>query len=103
MKAEFAEFPVGSLAEAVSSGRADIGIGGMALTPRLAMDTLYSEPYLDETLAFVVRDHLRRRFETWDSIATIRDVTIGLPALPVLRDPAQGAAARRAAQDLCPE
>ena len=82
VKAEFAEFPVGSLAEAVSSGRADIGIGGMALTPRLAMDTLYSEPYLDETLAFVVRDHLRRRFETWNSIATIRDVTIGLPALP---------------------
>jgi ABC-type amino acid transport substrate-binding protein len=82
VKVEFIEFPAGELAGAVSSGAADIGIGGMPLTPRLAMDTLYSEPYLDETLAFVVKDHLRGRFEHWESIAKIRDITIGLPPLP---------------------
>ena len=82
VKVEFIEFPAGELASAVSSGTADIGIGGMALTPRLAMHTLYSEPYLDETLAFIVKDHLRGRFEHWESIAKIRDITIGLPALP---------------------
>jgi Na+/H+-dicarboxylate symporter/ABC-type amino acid transport substrate-binding protein len=79
---EFVEYPATELVGAVSSGRADIGIGGYALTPALATGAAFSAPYLDETAAFVVKDHLRRRFETWASIQDAKDLVIGVPALP---------------------
>jgi len=82
VKAEFSEWPPGALAEAVGKGQCDIGIGGVPVTPNEASRTLFSEPYLDETLAFVVKDYLRGRFETWASIQTIRDITIGVAPIP---------------------
>jgi Na+/H+-dicarboxylate symporter len=82
VRAEFTEWKVGDLIDAVSSGRSDLGIGGNAVTPGFAMRTLFSEPYLDETLAFIVKDHYRGRFETWASINAIRDLSIGIPAVP---------------------
>ena len=68
--------------DAVSQGRADLGIGGTAVTPALAAGVRFSAPYLDETVAFVVKDHLRARFETWASIQTATDLAIGVPAVP---------------------
>ncbi len=82
VKVEFAEWPGGELAHAVTAGQCDMGIGGTPVTPMQATETLFSEPYIDETLAFVVKDHLRGRFETWASIQGIRDLTIGVPPLP---------------------
>jgi Na+/H+-dicarboxylate symporter len=79
---EFTPFPPTEMIGAVSSGLCDLAIGGMAVTPRLAIAAQYSEPYLDETLAFIVKDHLRSRFESWASIRAIRDVTVGVPAVP---------------------
>lgn len=92
----FVEFPAADLLDAVSQGRCDLGIGGQPVTPRLALDTLFSKPYLDETLAFLVRDHLRDRFGTWDGIRAIDGLVIGVPPLPyyvnALRDRLPGAA-----------
>ena len=72
VQAEFSEFSSGELFDAVTSGVIDIGIGGNPVTPLLATRATFSEPYLDETLAFIVKDHLRSRFETWDSIGRRR-------------------------------
>ena len=80
--AAFIAEPTGTLVDAVSGGRADLGIGGTALTPALAAGVRFSAPYLDETVAFVVKDHLRARFETWASIRTATDLVIGVPAVP---------------------
>jgi ABC-type amino acid transport substrate-binding protein len=82
VKAEFTEWPLDGLVDAVASGRCDLAIGGIPVTPHQAARTLFSEPYLDETLAFVVKDYLRARFETWASIQAIRDITIGIPPVP---------------------
>ena len=82
VRAEFVEYGAAELVDAVSSGRAEIGIGGNAVTPGFAMRALFSEAYLDETLAFIVKDHYRSRFETWASIGAIRDLSIGVPAVP---------------------
>ena len=79
---EFVEWRPGELVDAVTSGFCDIGIGGNAVTPSLATKSLFSQPYLDETLAFMVKDHLRSRFQTWTSIRAVRDLTIGVPAIP---------------------
>ena len=82
VQAEFSEFSSGELFDAVTSGVIDIGIGGNPVTPLLATRATFSEPYLDETLAFIVKDHLRSRFETWDSIRQAKDLTIAVPPLP---------------------
>ena len=82
VRVEFSEFQPEELVSAAAAGRCDIGIGGTPVTPRLATIARFSTSYLDETLAFVVKDYLRNRFETWDSIAQIRDLTIGVPPLP---------------------
>jgi ABC-type amino acid transport substrate-binding protein len=80
--AEFTAEPSATLVDAVSEGRVDLGIGGIAVTPALAAGGRFSAPYLDETVAFVVKDHLRARFETWASIQTATDLVIGVPAVP---------------------
>ena len=80
--AEFIAEPPGTLVDAVFHGRADLGIGGTAVTPALAAGGRFSAPYLDETVAFVVKDHLRARFGTWESIQTATDLVIGVPAVP---------------------
>jgi Na+/H+-dicarboxylate symporter len=79
---EFVEWKPGELLEGVASGRADIGIGGYTVASSLVMPVTFSVPYLDETAAFVVRDHLRSRFETWASIQEATDLSIGIPASP---------------------
>jgi Na+/H+-dicarboxylate symporter len=78
----FVELAPGHVAEGVSAGLADIGIGGNAVTPQLAVETLYSQPYMDETVAFVVKDYVRSRFETWASVRTATDLVIGVPPIP---------------------
>jgi Na+/H+-dicarboxylate symporter/ABC-type amino acid transport substrate-binding protein len=78
----FVEWRPEELVDSVSKGASDLGIGGNAVTPQLAATSLYSEPYLDETAAFIVKDYLRSRFETWASIRDARDLVIGIPALP---------------------
>jgi Na+/H+-dicarboxylate symporter len=79
---EFSAFGAGDLFDALSNGLIDIGIGGNPVTPLLATRAMFSEPYLDETLAFIVKDHLRSRFETWASIREARDLAIAVPPLP---------------------
>jgi Na+/H+-dicarboxylate symporter/ABC-type amino acid transport substrate-binding protein len=66
----------------LEAGTCDLAVGGIPLTPLRSLEALYSEPYLDETAAFLVRDHVRARFEAWDGIAAIRDLRIGAPNLP---------------------
>jgi Na+/H+-dicarboxylate symporter/ABC-type amino acid transport substrate-binding protein len=82
VRAEFIQWQPSELAGAVAAGRSDIGIGGHALTPSGAPHSRFSDPYLDETAAFVVRDHLRSRFESWSGIQQSADLAIGVPAVP---------------------
>ena len=79
---EFVEWQPGELLDAIATGRTDIGIGGNPLASTLVTQLTFSVPYLEETAAFVVRDHLRGRFETWSSIQEATDLSIGIPALP---------------------
>ena len=51
----------------------------MVVTPERAGEMLFSEPYLDETLAFVVKDHLREEFSSW---ANVRDLGVFPVAIP---------------------
>ena len=77
VKVEFVEMEdLTVLPRLLATGRIDLAMTGMVVTPERAVEMLFSEPYLDETIAFVVKDRLREEFSSW---ATIRD----LGAFPV--------------------
>jgi Na+/H+-dicarboxylate symporter/ABC-type amino acid transport substrate-binding protein len=66
----------------LADGVCDIAMSGVVLSPERAADVLFSSPYLDETLAFIVRDNLRERFRTWADIRQLGPVRVGAPDLP---------------------
>ena len=61
---EFVNVAPNQMGPFLDDGRVDIVVGGLAVTPNRALRMRFTEPYMDATLAFVVRDHDRRRFAT---------------------------------------
>jgi ABC-type amino acid transport substrate-binding protein len=59
----------------------DLVMSGTAVTSYRSLQVLFSTPYLDETLAFLVRDYRRTQFASWDEIRAARGVRIGVPSL----------------------
>jgi Na+/H+-dicarboxylate symporter/ABC-type amino acid transport substrate-binding protein len=53
---------------AIESGRCDILMAGVKVTPMRAAVQPFSAPYLDETLGLVVSDSRRDGFERWEDI-----------------------------------
>ena len=74
-----------ALRDLLSEGACDIAMSGVAVTAERAADHLFSQPYLDETLAFVTKDHLRDRFQTWSAIRELGAIRVGVPDLPTYR------------------
>ena len=66
-------------AEQLRRGSFDILIGGMAVTTLRAGLMQLSSSYLDETVAFVVPDGERRRFESWDEIRGRDGLIVAVP------------------------
>ena len=79
---EFRPIDRARMAEQVGSGYCDIIMSGIAQTTARASTMLLSAPYLDETLAFVVPDHARGTFATWEGIRALGHVKIAVPAVP---------------------
>ncbi|HEX6172554.1 MAG TPA: cation:dicarboxylase symporter family transporter, partial [Candidatus Binatia bacterium] len=67
-------------------GFLDIAMTGMPVTPERAGEMLFSEPYLDETFAFVVKDYLREKFSGWASIRDLGIFPVAIPNLPYYID-----------------
>jgi ABC-type amino acid transport substrate-binding protein len=59
---------------------------GVVVTPERAGEMLFSEPYLDETLAFVVKDQLREEFSSWASIRDLGAFPVRILDLPYYID-----------------
>ncbi len=79
---EFVNLEPAQMPQFLDDGRVDIVVGGLAVTPRRALGMRFTEPYMDGTLAFVVRDHDRRRFATVPMLRQaggLRIATAGLP------------------------
>jgi Na+/H+-dicarboxylate symporter len=80
---EWIELNRAGIADALAAnGSVDIVMSGLAVTTERAATLLFSAPYLDETLALLVRDHDREGFGTWRQINAMRDIEIGIPDLP---------------------
>ena len=69
------------LDEYLAKGTCDIAMAGIAVTTRRASTMSFSTPYLDETTAFLVPDHLRNQFGTWEEVRRKGSIAIGVPNL----------------------
>jgi Na+/H+-dicarboxylate symporter len=58
----------------------DLVMSGVPVTADRSIAVRFSTPYLDETLAFVVLDHRRGEFATWDAIRARRGLRVAVPA-----------------------
>lgn len=60
----------------------DVVMSGTAVTADHAMRVLFSAPYLDETLGFIVPDADRAAFSSWEQIRAMRGLRVGVPSAP---------------------
>lgn len=81
---EFAPVERSRLVEVLESGRVDIVMAGILVTPRRAARVVFSSPYLDETLAFLVHDHRRAEFSDAVTVRARPGLRLGVPDLPYL-------------------
>src|SRR3954466_15111039 len=58
---------------------ADVVMSGAAVTADRTTRVLFSSAYLDETLAFLVLDHRRAAFASWDDVKAMPALRIGVP------------------------
>jgi ABC-type amino acid transport substrate-binding protein len=70
----------------LSGDYCDIVMSGVPVTTDNASRLLLSASYLDETLAFVVPDHAREAFASWDQIRRMGPIVIGAPDVPYYID-----------------
>ena len=66
----------------IDRGFCDIIMSGVAVTTDRASRVMLSDSYLDETLAFVMRDALRERFTSWDVIRSDPRLSLAVPNVP---------------------
>ena len=74
------------LAAGLRDGRYDLAVGGIAVTTTRASLMQLSSSYLSETMAFVVRDEARARFESWAAIRGSGPLTVAAPDVPYYVD-----------------
>jgi ABC-type amino acid transport substrate-binding protein len=66
----------------LDAGQVDVIMAGVAITTDRMRDFAFTTPYLDHSLAFVVKDHRRHEFSNMDRIARRDDLTIAVPDDP---------------------
>ncbi len=81
---EFVPFSFATMAEQLAEDHFDLAVSGILATPARAEAMLLSEPYMNVTMAFAVRDHDRREFATIESIRGRSDLTIGVQVDSIL-------------------
>ncbi|MDJ0868432.1 MAG: cation:dicarboxylase symporter family transporter [Myxococcota bacterium] len=71
---------------ALNRGACDIVMSGYAVTPRRARRMAFSTPYLEGTLAFVVRDFRREDFTSRESVRRLGPIRLAMLKTPYYRD-----------------
>lgn len=83
---EFFLLERGKVEEQLNAGYCDIVMAGLRITPQKALKVTFSQPYLDETIAFVVKDHLRESFSNRQDLLKQESLRIGLIKDPYILD-----------------
>jgi proton glutamate symport protein len=84
---ELVPIKVSQTPQLLSSGAIDVVMSGAVVTPERAVEVEFTKPYLEETVAFVVRDHRRNEFMTRESLNKLDGIRLAVPSnLPQLRE-----------------
>ena len=70
------------MAEQLQTGYCDIVMAAVAVTPERAQTMAFSTSYMDQTLAFIVKDHRRQGFSSLDAVRRLKAPRIGVPDVP---------------------
>jgi ABC-type amino acid transport substrate-binding protein len=79
VKLEFVPFEYKKMADQLDSGVFDVIMSGVVMTTTRLEKIVYSAPYMDATLCFVVKDHRRAEFATEKAVKEIEKLKIGIP------------------------
>jgi ABC-type amino acid transport substrate-binding protein len=60
----------------------DLVMSGVVVAAERSMAVRFSAPYLDETIAFVVPDHMVAAFSSWSSIRAMGHLRLAVPSAP---------------------
>jgi Na+/H+-dicarboxylate symporter/ABC-type amino acid transport substrate-binding protein len=82
VQAHFVQINMDRLSEALGRQECELAMSGIPVTPQRMLAASYSQPYMDETIGFVVRDHLRAEYTHWENIRSLGAVEILTPAIP---------------------
>jgi ABC-type amino acid transport substrate-binding protein len=77
--AEFVPVPRTILDEGLAPAVCDIVMSGAAITADRAATVQFSASYLDETVAFLVPDHLMTAFSEWSNVRAMGRLRLGVP------------------------
>lgn len=81
VKLEFIRLPDRAKVEQyLNADTCDIIMSGSVLRPGMAADVGFSQGFMDGTIAFIVKDHNRDVFKTWEKIRNQKDLKIGIPS-----------------------
>ncbi len=79
VRVEFFRSGVDRIGDHLQSGAIDVAMTGLAITPERLEQMRFSIPYLQETLAFVVRDHRRDEFRTRKALQEVENLRLAVP------------------------
>jgi len=82
VEVEFYRLSREEYAPALDAGRVDVIMSGIPLTTSMLAKMSFSRPYVDETIAFIVKDHLRQEFGSRDAVTELQSPQIAVPDLP---------------------
>ena len=86
LEIEFAPVPRERLAEVINAGLCDVVMAGTTVTTGRASDMVFSPPYIDETLSFVVPDHRRADFSSAEWVRATPGLKVAVANLPYLEE-----------------
>ncbi len=78
VKLEFIPFEDEKMIEQLNAGYFDLIMSGVAVTTPRLEKMVFSDPYLNATIGFIVRDHRRNEFATRKAVQDIPDLKIGI-------------------------
>jgi hypothetical protein len=79
---EFVPVARDRMEQVLDSGQCDLLMSGIAVTTKRASRIVFTPPYLDETLAFLVPDYRRSEFLSAEKIREAHGLRIAVPDLP---------------------
>ena len=86
LEIEFVPVPRDRLAEVINAGLCDLVMSGITVTTRRAGEMVFSPPYIDETLSFVVPDHRRSDFSSAEWVRGASGLKVAVPDLPYFEE-----------------